>query len=42
MFRPITREGLERGVDKLREFERAHPGQPIKNDETITLVVAVK
>ena len=42
MFRPITREGLERGIEMLRRFERDHPGQPIKNDETITLVVVRK
>lgn len=42
MFRPITMEGLERGVEKLRQHERDHPGQPIRNDETITLVIARK
>jgi len=42
MFRPITQEGLERGVGELRRFEREHPGEPIRNDETITLVVAWK
>ena len=42
MFRPISREGLERGLEKLRRFERAHPGEKIRNDETITLVVARK
>lgn len=42
MFRPITREGLERGVERLRQFERDHPGQSVRNDETITLVVARK
>jgi SAM-dependent methyltransferase len=40
MFRPISQEGLEKGVEKLRQFERGHPGQPVRNDETITLVVA--
>lgn len=42
MFRPITCEGLERGVAELRRHEKEHPGQPIRNDETITLVVARK
>jgi len=42
MFRPITEEGLRRGVEELRRHEREHPGQPIRNDETITLVVARK
>ena len=42
MFRPITIEGLEKGIEKLRRYEKAHPGQPVRNDETITLVVAKK
>lgn len=42
MFRPISEEGLEAGVEKLRQFERDHPGQSVRNDETITLVVAKK
>lgn len=42
MFRPITQEGLEKGVEKLRRHQKDHPGQPIRNDETITLVVAKK
>jgi len=42
MFRPITLEGLERGVEELRRYEREHPGEPIRNDEAITLVVARK
>lgn len=42
MFRPISREGLEEGVEKLRQYERDYPGQPVRNDETITLVVAQK
>ena len=42
MFRPISQEDLERGVEKLRQFERDNPGQPVRNDETITLVVARK
>jgi SAM-dependent methyltransferase len=40
MFRPISQEGLERGVNELRCHEATHPGQPIRNDESITLVVA--
>ncbi len=42
MFRPISREGLERGVGELRRHEAARPGEPIRNDELITLVVARK
>jgi len=42
MFRPITDEGLKRGVEELNRHEKEHPGQPIRNDETITLVVAKK
>ena len=42
MFRPISEEGLGRGVEKLRQFERDNPDQPVRNDETITLVVARK
>ena len=42
MFRPITQEGLERGGEELRRFEREHPGETIRNDEAITLVVARK
>ncbi len=40
MFRPITKEGLERGVAELREWKRTHNGEPIRNDEMITLFVA--
>ena len=42
MFRPISEEGLKAGVEKLRQHERDYPGQPVRNDETITLVVARK
>jgi len=42
MFRPISQEGLTRGVDKLRLHEATRPGVPIRNDESITLVVARK
>jgi hypothetical protein len=40
MFRPITQEGLEFGVEKLRQFMGEHPGVKIQNDKTITRVVA--
>ena len=40
MFRPITREGLEKGVAELREWKRDHNDEPIRNDEMITLFVA--
>ena len=42
MFRPISQEGLERGVNELRCHEATHQGLPIRNDESITLVVARK
>ena len=42
MFRPISQEGLERGVFELGRHEAAYPGKPIRNDESITLVVAGK
>ena len=38
MFRPITQEGLEKGVADLRRHEREH-GALVRNDELITLVV---
>jgi ubiquinone/menaquinone biosynthesis C-methylase UbiE len=40
MFRPITKAGLEKGVAELREWKRTHEGEPIRNDEMITLFVA--
>jgi len=42
MFRPISQEGLERGVNELRHHEATHSEKPIRNDESITLVVARK
>ena len=42
MFRPISEEGLQRGVEMLRQHEREHPGQPVRNDEMITIVVSRK
>lgn len=42
MFRPISQEGLERGVNELRRHEATHPEKLIRNDESITLVVARK
>jgi len=42
MFRPITEEGLRRGLTWLDEWKRSHPGEPIRNDEMITLFVARK
>jgi len=42
MFRPISEEGLQRGVEMLRQHEREHPGQPVRNDEMITLIVSRK
>ena len=42
MFRPITQEGLEKGAAELRRWDEEHGRAPIRNDETITLVVARK
>ena len=42
MFRPITNEGLEKGVADLMQFYRDSNGAPIRNDEMITLVVTRK
>jgi ubiquinone/menaquinone biosynthesis C-methylase UbiE len=42
MFRPITEKGLKQGVDKLIKYSKENPGIPIRNDESITLVVSQK
>ncbi len=42
MFRPISEEGLRRGVEGLRRYEEENRGAPVRNDEAITLVVARK
>jgi SAM-dependent methyltransferase len=42
MFRPITKEGLEKGVAMLKKWEKEHPNEPIRNDEMITLFVGRK
>ena len=42
MFRPISEEGLRRGVEALRRYEEESGGEPVRNDELITLVVASK
>jgi hypothetical protein len=42
MFKPISEEGLQRIVEMLRQHEREHPGQPVRNDEMITIVVSRK
>ena len=42
MFRPITEEGLRRGVAELRRLGVETGGKPIRNDELITLVVSRK
>jgi len=42
MFRPITEEGLRRGVAELRRQGAESGGKPIRNDELITLVVSRK
>jgi len=39
MFRPITEEGLRRGVAELWKYREETGGQPVRNDELITLVV---
>ena len=42
MFRPITEEGLRRGVEELRRYGETSGGKPVRNDELITLVVSRK
>jgi len=42
MFRPISEEGLRRGVDALLRYGEESGGEPVRNDELITLVVASK
>ncbi len=42
MFRPITEEGLRRGVKELHEYREKTGGAPVRNDELITLVVPRK
>jgi len=42
MFRPISEEGLRRGVEALRRYGEESGGEPVRNDELITLVVASK
>jgi len=39
MFRPITEEGLRKGVADLLRYKEETGGQPVRNDELITLVV---
>jgi ubiquinone/menaquinone biosynthesis C-methylase UbiE len=42
MFRPITDEGLLKGVAELRQYYEDTGGAPVRNDEMITLVVSRK
>jgi len=42
MFRPITEEGLRRGVAELLRYKEESGGKPVRNDELITLVVSCK
>lgn len=42
MFRPLSKEGLERGITELKRDRLEHPGELLRNDETITLYVARK
>jgi ubiquinone/menaquinone biosynthesis C-methylase UbiE len=42
MFRPISKEGLEKGVADLKRWKREHGDEPIRNDEMITLFVGRK
>ena len=42
MFRPITEEGLRKGVEDLRRYYDESGGAPVRNDEMITLVVLRK
>jgi ubiquinone/menaquinone biosynthesis C-methylase UbiE len=40
MFRPITQEGLKKGIQELRKFYEESGGKAVRNDEMITLVVS--
>ena len=40
MFRPITEKGLRRGVADLWKYKEDTGGEPVRNDELITLVVS--
>jgi ubiquinone/menaquinone biosynthesis C-methylase UbiE len=42
MFRPISEEGLRRGVEALQRYREESGGESLRNDELITLVVASK
>ena len=42
MFRPISKEGLEKGVAELKRWKNEHSAEPIRNDEMITLFVGRK
>lgn len=42
MFRPITDEGVRKGVEALRRYQDESGGAPVRNDEMITLVVPRK
>ncbi len=42
MFRPITDEGLAKGVADLKQYHKDSNGAPVRNDEMITLVVPRK
>ncbi len=42
MFRPISEEGLRRGVEALMRYSEESGGEPVRNDELITLVVSFK
>ena len=42
MFRPITEEGLSKGIAELRQYYEDTGGSSVRNDEMITLVVPRK
>jgi hypothetical protein len=42
MFRPITEEGLRKGVEDLQKYYAESGGASVRNDEMITLVVPRK
>lgn len=42
MFRPITEEGLRKGVEDLWRYKEESGGSPVRNDELITLVIPRK
>lgn len=42
MFRPISQIGLKNGVYELKKWKQEHDDAPVRNDELITLFIAIK